>query len=104
MHDPVVKLKKALYGHPDSGTFWEKHCDKKVSEVGFEAVGPEWPSVYLHKPLRLFLVIYVDDFKLAGPQENLARGWGLLRQKIRIDAETKLGHYLGATSRLKTLS
>ncbi len=24
---PVVLLKKALYGHPDSGTFWEKYCN-----------------------------------------------------------------------------
>ena len=24
---PVVRLIKALYGHPDSGTYWEQHCD-----------------------------------------------------------------------------
>ena len=24
---PMVKLKKALYGHPDSGGFWEIHCE-----------------------------------------------------------------------------
>ena len=24
---PVVRLRKALYGHPDSGTYWEQHCD-----------------------------------------------------------------------------
>ena len=24
---PVVKLLRALYGHPDSGTMWEQHCD-----------------------------------------------------------------------------
>eukprot|EP00972_Heterocapsa_arctica_P091382 13483478-Heterocapsa_arctica.AAC.1 len=34
MRRPVVQLKKALYGHPDSGTFWEKHCDKHVCDVG----------------------------------------------------------------------
>ena len=27
---PVVRLVKALYGHPDSGTMWEQHCDRKV--------------------------------------------------------------------------
>ena len=26
---PVVRLVKALYGHPDSGTMWEQHCDRK---------------------------------------------------------------------------
>ena len=31
---PVVRLRQALYGHPDSGTMWEQHCDKAVKEVG----------------------------------------------------------------------
>ena len=25
--NPVVKLLRALYGHPDSGTFWEQYLD-----------------------------------------------------------------------------
>ena len=29
---PVVRLVKARYGHPDSGTMWEQHCDRKVRE------------------------------------------------------------------------
>ena len=41
-----------------------------VKAIGFEAVGPEWPSVYIHNELKL-LVIYVDDFKLDGPSDNL---------------------------------
>ena len=52
---PVVPLRKALYGHPNAGTFWEQHCDE------------EWPSVYIHEKLQLVLVVYVDDFKMAGP-------------------------------------
>ncbi len=43
---PVVQLRKALYGHPDSGTFWEQHCDKSVKKVGFEAIDEAWPSCY----------------------------------------------------------
>ena len=35
MRNPVVRLVKALYGHPDSGTFWEKRCDTCVRSVGF---------------------------------------------------------------------
>ena len=27
------------------------------------------------------LVVYVDDFKLSGPQNYLAKGWALLRDK-----------------------
>ena len=78
---PVVRLIKALYGHPDSGTMWEQHCDRKVRELDFVPVGEEWPSMYFHKKLLLLLVIYVDDLKLAGPEENLTKGWEMLRSK-----------------------
>ena len=27
MRDPVCRLRLALYGHPDAGTCWEKHCE-----------------------------------------------------------------------------
>ena len=92
---PVVRLDKALYGHPDSGTMWEQHCDKKVQEIGFKPIGEEWPSMYFHDELKLLLVIYVDDLKLAGPSENLAKGWEMLRTVLRIEHETDLGLYLG---------
>ena len=94
---PVVRLDKALYGHPDSGTMWEQHCDKKVQEIGFKPIGEEWPSMYFHDELKLLLVIYVDDLKLAGPSENLAKGWDMLRTVLRIEPETDLGLYLGCT-------
>ena len=47
---PVVPVRKALYGHPDAGTFWEQHCDKSVHAAGFEPIGEEWPcSVHSRK-------------------------------------------------------
>ena len=41
--------------------------------------GEEWPSVYIHEKLQLVLVVCVDEFKMAGPQKNLAQGWSMLR-------------------------
>ena len=92
---PVVPLRKALYGHPDAGTFWEQHCDESVRAVGFEPIGEEWPSVYIHEKLQLVLVVCVDDFKMAGPQKNLAQGWSMLRTRLKIEPETGLDMYLG---------
>ena len=92
---PVVRLRKALYGHPDSGTMWEQHCDKAVKEVGFVAVGPEWPSTYYHKEMELLLVVYVDDLKMAGPESSMKKGWSMLRSKLDLEPETDLGLYLG---------
>ena len=77
MHRPVVKLKKALYGHPGAGTMWEKHCDAELLAQGFVPV-ERWPSCYFHERLKPMLAVYVDDFKLSGPKENLAGGWKLI--------------------------
>ena len=35
---PCVCLDYALYGHPDAGSCWERHCDRKLVEKGFEPV------------------------------------------------------------------
>ena len=61
-------MKAALYGHPDSVSFWEQYCNEQVGQVGFQGFGAEWPSVFYHSEMRLLLTIYVDDFKLAGPE------------------------------------
>ena len=96
---PVVRLIKALYGHPDAGTMWEKHCNEAVVKLGFVPIGPNWPSMYYYKRLNLLLVVYVDDLKLAGPEGNLAEGWKMLRTLLNIEPETDLGMYLGCTLR-----
>ena len=56
--------------------------------MGFEPVGEELPSVYTHP--ELVFVVYVDDFKMAGPKNNLKKGWELLREKLIIEPETGL--------------
>ena len=93
---PVCLLKKALYGHPDSGTYWEEHCDAMLTKQGFTRIS-DWQSCYLHKPLNLFLIVYVDDFKLAGPRNNLHQGWTLIRQSLNLDPPQPLSHFLGCT-------
>ena len=35
--------------------------------------------MFIHRDLRLLLMVYVDVFKLAGPSELLAEGWKLIR-------------------------
>ena len=92
---PVVLCTHAIYGHPDAGTSWEVYCDEAVKKQGFEPMGENWPSVYFHKKLKLLLVIYVDDLKMARPTQNLKEGWSLLRQAIEIEPEVDSGLYLG---------
>ena len=81
MKRPVVKLLKALYGHPDAGSMWERYCHRHLVAQGYISLKDEgWPGCYYHPSLALFLTVYVDDFKLAGPRQNLAQGWKLIRQ------------------------
>ena len=64
MARPVCRLTRALYGHPDAGTYLGEMCDNHVKSVGFVPTGAGWPSTYYHPALKLFLVVYADNFKL----------------------------------------
>ena len=101
---PVVRLVRALYGHPDSGTMWEQHCDAAVTKQGFVPIGPEWPSVYWNEATKILLVIYVDDFKMAGPKGSLKSCWASLRIGLDIEPESKLGMYLGCSCEKGTIT
>ena len=37
----------------------------------------------------------MDDFKLAVPEQSLAKGWELLKQEIEIGPSSRNGMYLG---------
>ena len=94
--DPVVRLILALYGHPDSGGLWERHCESCLLKVGFRAVHPEcWPSMYWHAEMKLLLGVYVDDFKMAGPAESHPKGWEIIGTEIDMDKPEPVGRYLG---------
>ena len=92
--DPVCPLVLALYGHPDAGGYWEQHCHNHLAKVGFQPID-DWRSCYVHRKLQLFLVVYVDDFKLAGPERHLSEGWALIGRNVRMENPTPLGKYLG---------
>ena len=84
--DPVCPLMLALYGQPDSGGIWENHCASQLEGNGWVQVLPEiWQSIFYHPDLELLLVIYVDDFKMAGPQGNLKKGWANISSVIDMD-------------------
>ena len=94
MTDPGCPLKLALYGHPDSGGHWEAHCAKHLRSVGYTDIDP-WRSCFWHEQLKLFLVVYVDDFKLAGPAKAKKKWLELIRRGIKTDDPSPLGMYLG---------
>ena len=63
---PVFRLTRALYGHPDSGGFWERHCEEQIFAAGFVGV-PLWQSCYRHPRHQTHLAVYVEDFLMSAP-------------------------------------
>ena len=67
----MVPVVLALYGHPDSAGIWENHLNSRISKEGWKQILPDVrQSIFYHSELNCMLVVYVDDFKLAGPTEN----------------------------------
>ena len=63
----------------------------------------DWSSMYWHK-LKLLLMVYVDDFKMTGPIENMNKGWELIRISIKTDEPSPPGKCLGCNHVIKEVS
>jgi hypothetical protein len=59
--DPVVNLLAEVYGHPESGEDWAKHCAGHLKALGWVPI-PEWPSTFRRLATGSVLALYVDDF------------------------------------------
>ena len=71
-----------------------------MKQVGFKPLSHDWKSVFWHDALKLLLVVYVDDFKLAGPSDNMAKGWKLISEKIKMEPYQSVGRYLGCDQKM----
>ncbi len=99
---PVCPLRLALYGHPDSGGFWERHCEEKVLLCGFIPIA-NWESCFWRLEWKLLLTVYVDDFKMAGPREHINLGWSVLKQHLKLGEVEPAGLYLGCLHKVKSV-
>ena len=100
---PVVLLKLALYGRSDAGGYWESHCKERLVARGFTPVH-DWNGMYWHSRLKLLFMVYVDDFKMSGPTENMNRGWEFIRTSIKTGEPSPPGKCLGCNHVIKEIS
>jgi hypothetical protein len=87
MRDPVVPLRLAHYGHPDSGTFWGQHCEERLLQKGFRTI-TGWPGV-AYDSLRVVLAVYVDDFKLAGGDQDIEPAWRAMSDAVNVELQAR---------------
>ena len=92
-----------MYGHPDSGGIWEKHVDKKVKKFGFDRASEVWNGCYWNLKLKCFLVVCVDDLKIARPRANIDAAWTLIRTEIKMNPPEMVGRYLGCDHHISEL-
>ena len=94
MKCPVAKLEKALYGHKNSGAYWQQYCDEKCCNAGFTPISENWPCVYWSEELELLLIVYVDDMKLSGKTKNMPEAWKRLGEGVNLVQPTVDGEGL----------
>ena len=99
---PMVKLIKALYGHPESGAHWENHLTSVLNKLGGKVI-PEMPSAFYFKETGLLLTVYVDDFLLSGPEHAHAPFWAELEKHVEIEGVAGLERFLGRHHELMPL-
>ena len=103
MRDPVCRLLRAVYGHPQSGDIWADKLTAELVKEGFQVV-EAWPSVYKcmdGEKLVAMFIIYVDDLVMMGlpaMMPILER----LRKVIQMEDPHDLGKYLGCMHHLST--
>ena len=47
-------------------------------------------------------MVYVDDFKLSGPKENLKKGWELIKKGLSLDEPGDIGRCLGCHHKIRS--
>ena len=97
---PCVPLIRNLYGHKLAGLLWQKYSELKIMKMGFGKV-VDWECLYFHRIWKVFLSVYVDDLKAAGPATSLKLMWTELKKHLDIDPPKKMidNQYLGCSQR-----
>ena len=92
---PVIRLLRSLYGHPEAGAHWERKLEQELLSMGATKI-PEFPSTYIFPSFgHLALVVYVDDFLLAGDSSYHEAFWAELSKRIMLDDVGDIGRFLG---------
>ena len=97
LRDPVVELRKALYGHPQAGDLWHNHLKTELETLGFATIDG-WPSTYVRgagSDDMVLIIVYVDDLLIVGKPDAIERVTTKLRQRVKMEDPEPMDKYLG---------
>jgi hypothetical protein len=93
---PVVRLRLAINGHPESESLWTLYLYKSLFDLGWRSVD-SLNGCWTHPSTGAILVTYERDLMMAAPKEREAELWELMEKKLEFDAPPKeIDKYLGA--------
>ena len=87
MEDPVVPLKRYLYGHPLAGLLWWRQFEKILLEHGWVKVH-NCECLSVHREKGWFLIVCVDDIKLTWKNQNIDPMWNVLNKQVDLGEPT----------------
>jgi hypothetical protein len=95
--NPVVMLKKALYGLVNSPREWSKHLSLSLRSLGFEQSHAD-PCLYLRKEngvLAAAIAVFVDDLAITCPPDDIEALKLSLKRKYRMTDGGEISWFLG---------
>ena len=92
---PIVPLVLALHGPPRQWRYFAKPLELKNWKRRLGQVLPDVrQTIFYHAEYNCMLVVYVDDFKLAGPTENMEKALVSIRRAVNIGEPESYDRYL----------
>ena len=97
MEEPVCRLRKALYGLVRSGFDWMQYASDKLLAEGWSVCWEGEQNVYskTYGKKRMLLVVYVDDFILAGNKHQMKTVWQEIYKLFQMEEPEPLNRFLG---------
>ena len=77
----VIRLRKALYGHPEAEALWKKHLNKILNEIGWSLFDSH-PGFWVNLETGALLAVYVDDLLLGAHADTEKRLWNDLASRV----------------------
>ena len=96
MKDPVLKLNRALYGHPRAGSDWDAYFALQLNNAGWHQV-PNEKSLWKSPDSACMLAIYVDDLLLGGPEVKVSEHMLGLQSLVHMGKTQVVDRFLGTT-------